>query len=405
MGIRETKALLALTLLSICICSIAGTASASLECYDCHGSKATQDMRPVDAAFRDMSSGGFRGNHRTHLAAPATGSGCQICHPGSGSYTSSHRDGQIELSSHLNGSIPVTTYKNSTSAWAQSAIPLLGSCSSVNCHFETSTPVWGSDAGLTGCSTCHTTPPSDGSHGKKHSLYYGAGTASCRKCHPDLLSESGPFAHATSAGRRNLDIRFVTTPNSGGSYIGGSDAYPGYLPAYSPARNGSCTDFYCHSNGSGGAPNIPLTWSDSRTTTCYTCHNGRTSDSTAEKCAEFGVWDSAKGFCTPDLTMSSNGHHRLVGPQWIRKYPCNYCHYATTDAAGEILDRTRHVNGEKNVVIHPEWNIGGRPAASYDNAGKVCDNIYCHSDGTVDPETVRPFAWTEPKTSCNTCHG
>ncbi|HZV83185.1 MAG TPA: CxxxxCH/CxxCH domain-containing protein, partial [Geobacteraceae bacterium] len=38
-------------------------------------------------------------------------------------------------------------------------------------------------------------------------------------------------------------------------------------------------------------------------------------------------------------------------------------------------------------------------------AMKVCDNIYCHSDGTTDPEDVRPFAWTEPKTECNTCHG
>ena len=103
--------------------------------------------------------------------------------------------------------------------------------------------------------------------------------------------------------------------------------------------------------------------------------------------------------------MASNGHHRLVGPQWIRKYPCYYCHNATIDESGNIRDLSKHVNGEKNVVMHPDWNLNNRPPASYDSAGKICNNVYCHSDGTTDPDVVRPFAWTEPKTSCNTCHG
>jgi predicted CxxxxCH...CXXCH cytochrome family protein len=103
--------------------------------------------------------------------------------------------------------------------------------------------------------------------------------------------------------------------------------------------------------------------------------------------------------------MSSNGHHRLVGPQWIRKYPCYYCHNASVDADGKLTDKTKHVNGVKNIAIHPSWSLSNRSTAKYDPEKKICTNIYCHSDGTTDPEKVRPFAWTEKKTKCNTCHG
>jgi len=103
--------------------------------------------------------------------------------------------------------------------------------------------------------------------------------------------------------------------------------------------------------------------------------------------------------------MSSNGHHRLVGPQWIRKYPCYYCHNATVDVSGNLKDITKHVNGIKDVVINPAWSLANRSTAKYNPVTKSCTNIYCHSDGTTDPEDVRPFSWTTPNTDCNTCHG
>jgi len=255
------------------------------------------------------------------------------------------------------------------------------------------------------CTSCHNTPPLDGSHGKKHGDYFGTATDSCSRCHRNHLAEDNTFAHASGAGKRGIAVQFLTPPNSGGTYSGGTNDYPAYLPSMNPARNGSCVDTYCHSDGRGNPPVKPLTWSDTKTTDCFTCHRGKTTDSTPGNCVGFGIWSASRGYCTPDLTMASNGHHRLVGPQWIRKYPCYYCHYETVDSTGGLSDRTKHVNGVKNVVIHPDWSLNNRPPAGYDPETKVCSNIYCHSDGTTDPEQVRPFAWTEPKTECNTCHG
>ncbi|HZV80847.1 MAG TPA: CxxxxCH/CxxCH domain-containing protein, partial [Geobacteraceae bacterium] len=402
-----TKPLILLTIsLNVSIALLAGSsAEAALKCYDCHGSNSTRDIRPVDWSYRNISSGGFVGNHRSHVTFGAAGARCAACHPGSDNYDSAHRDGMIKLSPHVNLSQLVTTYNNRTTAWPQTPEPATGNCTNVNCHFENQTPQWGEDRSILTCTSCHSNPPLDGSHGKKHGDYFGTATDSCSRCHADHLAEASAFGHASGAGKRGVTVQFTTPPNSGGTYTGGTTNYPDYLPRLNPARNGSCNDIYCHSDGRGGPPVKPLTWSDTKTTDCYTCHRGRTVDSTPENCANFGVWSASRGYCTPDLTMSSNGHHRLVGPQWIRKYPCYYCHNATVDAAGNLLDKTRHVNGEKDIAIHPDWNINNRPPASYDQAMKVCDNIYCHSDGTTDPEDVRPFAWTEPKTECNTCHG
>lgn len=381
-------------------------AEAALKCYRCHGTNSSEDIRPEDQSYRNTSSGGFRGNHRQHMNLVATPANCAKCHPGSANYSSAHRDGNVRLSAYINNSPQSTAYNNRTTAWPQTAVPALSSCNNVNCHFENQSPIWGSSPTGTSCSTCHMTPPSSGTHGKKHGEYFGNYTTSCSKCHPNHLREASIFSHATAAGKRSLSVGFTTSPNSGGTYAGGTESYPDYLNPLR-AKNGVCAEIYCHSDGRGGAAvkTPPLAWSDSRTTDCYSCHRGRTDDSIPGNCLDFGVWSSSKGYCTPDLTMSSNGHHRLVGPQWIRKYPCYFCHNNTVDADGIVSNKAVHVNGAKDVSMSQQWNIVGRPAASYIQENKTCDNVYCHSDGTTDPDKVKSFAWTEPKTKCNTCHG
>ncbi|HEY5973183.1 MAG TPA: CxxxxCH/CxxCH domain-containing protein, partial [Geobacteraceae bacterium] len=394
----------------------------SLLCSDCHGTRTPADNRPIDAAFRNITTGGFPGNHRSHVSSGALPMNCSPCHPGVQSYTANHRDGRIKVSANINNSPAAARYKNQTTAFPQISQPIFGTCTNVNCHFEATSPVWSASllAAPAGCSVCHGAPPTDGSHpaltgrGKKHGDYLGTGTGSCSKCHIDHAGAAKPFAHATSAGKRPLNVQFVTAPNSGGSYTGNVN-YPNYLPSQNPTRNGSCINTYCHSNASGQAPNVPLTWSDNRPAKCYYCHNGRTVDNTVDNCSEMGgVWTFVPspepnkpdiGICRPYLNMTTNGHSRLVGPQWVRKYPCSYCHAATTDVAGNIKDVTKHVNKSKDVVMSVDWSIVGKPSPSYDSFTKVCANVYCHSDGTTDPETVRPFAWTEKRTECNTCHG
>ena len=411
-----------LVLVTAHISPLTNEARAALACHSCHGTNSTQDMRPLDAATRNPATGGFPGNHRTHMGEGAAASACAKCHPGSTDYTSSHRDGWIKLAPNINQSPQPAVYKDATSAFRQTPEPSLGSCTNVNCHFGKSTPPWGSDplanagsATSTGdCTVCHQAPPSNGKHEGKHRDYFGGGTVVCRTCHPDHGTEAGPFAHATSAGQRPLAVQFTTAPNSGGTYVGGSVAYPDYLSLLSP-RNGTCTT-YCHSDGhkdgagNAGPATIALSWSDSRSSKCISCHKGRTfADNTPANCADIGgSWNASTGLCSPDLTMSSGGHHLLVGPQWIRRYPCNYCHYATvgsSDVLDNISSVAKHVNGKPTIVINPRWNIVGRPDPSYNAAGKTCDNIYCHSDGTTDPDQVKVFSWTATGAKCNTCHG
>ncbi|KAF0216572.1 MAG: cytochrome C family, partial [Geobacteraceae bacterium] len=189
---------------------------AAIQCYDCHGTRSTGDYRPVDDTYRNVSSGGFRGNHRSHLPTPvnnATGSApCAKCHPGSDKYSTGHRDGRIMLAFNINSSPVAARYINRTSAlsnWSsaflQTPTPTLGTCSSVNCHFETATPQWGSPrlAAPGGCNNvCHGAPPNDGSHGGHFDAFSSASGRLleniCVKCH----SDHSTFAHVTSAGKR-----------------------------------------------------------------------------------------------------------------------------------------------------------------------------------------------------------
>jgi len=384
-------------------------ATAALKCYDCHGTRGANeslsDIRPEDAAHRNISSGGFIGSHRTHVASGAKPGSCAKCHLGSQNYSSAHRDGKIKISPAVNISRYVTTYNNRTSAWPQTPVPFAGTCTNANCHFERETLIWGSSPTLLGCSSCHTSPPDNDRHNKKHVDYYGTLIDSCAKCHPNHNN----FSHATSAGKRGVMVQFTIPPNTFGKYSGGNNAYPDYLPQLvAPPRNGSCTDLYCHSDGRNNPPVKSLTWSDTRTTDCFSCHRGRATDSQdPANCEGFGSWSAAKGYCSPDLSMSSNGHHRLVGPQGIRKYPCYYCHNATVEPTptGGIKDLTKHVNGTADVSIHPDWNITNRAPASYEASEKRCDNVYCHSDGTTDPLEVKPYRWTDSHAACNACHG
>lgn len=416
LGGNGKRRFLPLQIVSAALVFLAGAALAAtpgIQCYTCHGTASPVDYRPLDRSFRAISSGGIPGNHRTHLPAGAVPSSCERCHPGSSTYTSHHRDGSIKIAGRINDSPLVTTYRNVTSAFPQSATATPGSCRNVNCHFEAATPSWGAAplAAPGQCNVCHGAPPADGNHpaatgpGKKHGDYYGTDAGSCGRCHADHRTDPAPFAHATSAGKRGVAVAFSIGSQSGGSYSRDL-SYPGYLPSQNPVRNGTCSNLYCHSNAVGGQPLTTPRWGDSGTMKCYSCHRGRAADTTAANCAEVGgTWDTGRQVCSPFLDMSSNGHHRLVGAQWIRKYPCSYCHSATTDESGAIIDPGKHVNGEKDVKMAARWAIVGRPDPSYDQNTKVCANVYCHSDGTTDPEDVRPFAWTAKKTECNSCHG
>ena len=383
--------------------------SRALSCSGCHGTATLPDG--TFAGFTSVvgepnyANGGAASStansHGKHVggAGVADSTGCARCHastvdasvPGKfRDYSTSH------LSANRNVSFSPAVQGRYSAASQQ--------CLTVYCHsnglpFDNSTtvyftPRWGE---TTTCSSCHSDPSQadrlSGRHGKHTaSTIY---VSSCDRCHAGTVGADGKILDKTRHANKNKDITF----RDGGSY------------------NQSTKDCstYCHSDARSGAPAFGVKWSDTDVTMkCYSCHKGTKADSTAANCDTlFGAWSSVKGYCTPELTMASNAHHRLVGPQWVRKYPCTYCHTATIEAVpdgqrvtdGALLPE-KHVNGLTDVKIATKWEIGSRPEKpSYDPITKVCDNVYCHSDGTTEPEVVRPIAWNGQKTECNSCHG
>ncbi|MCM0080736.1 CxxxxCH/CxxCH domain-containing protein [Geomonas sp. Red32] len=364
---------------------LAASGAQGATCSDCHG------MPPIDAAYRNVTSGGFKGSHMTHNPASAAASNCEPCHTGASSYAVDHRDGVIKIASNLNNSPVAAVYSKGT-FFNQTSIPVMGSCSNVNCHFEAVTPAWGNSpfTSPASCGACHGAPPSDGNHpaltgaGKKHGDYYGTGTASCVKCHSDHTAEATPFAHATSAGKRSLVVAFTSAPNAGGSYSG-NVAYPNYLPSQNPTRNGSCSSLYCHSNGAGGAPVTVPVWGSTLAADCTGCHGN---DST-----------SASAIASGKHTAHIN-NAAVFGTG--NNFGCVECHAKTVSGNRAVATMANHVNG---MVDYSGARAGG--SARYSATTKVCSNIYCHSNGNAASLVyVAPPAWNSTGTlACNGCHG
>jgi predicted CxxxxCH...CXXCH cytochrome family protein len=371
---RRTQLLLPALLL---LCILPPSAMA-IECYECHGSKSpTIDYRPIDDTFRNHSTGGFQGNHRAHVGNPLVFTECARCHPGSGSYTSSHRDGMISLAPNINNSPQQALYRNATTPFPQTTAPNLGSCTNVNCHFERTTPPWGSTfPPPADCSSCHGYPPSGGSSGAAgahalHNSYYPA-PAGCSACHAGHTT----FTHATSVSRGLIVAPRHPADSQAGSYSGPVNDY---LPSQSN-QFGSCSAFYCHSNGTAVATQaapVATTPVWDGVTDCASCHG------------------SPPGYANNAPKKNSHGRH---------PYTCNRCHATTTSNGSLITDFARHVNKAYDVAPGPGIAFTYTFAAT----GGTCTNVSCHSDGTNIASgilTTNAKSWGSPAFACNGCHG
>lgn len=374
-------------------------AFAAIQCYQCHGTSAPADYRPLDAAQRNISSGGFVGSHRTHMGSNATPASCNACHVSS--YLPSHRNDQIEMVSPIN-SYPGAAYSKGV-FFNQTSLPIPGSCSNVNCHFERVTPAWGS-APFTSpndCAQCHGAPPTGGAAGAagshaKHDTYY-SGAANCAKCHADHTIEANPFIHATSAGKRNLNISFSTAPNNG------SGTYNGALNDYLPSQTntfGSCSATYCHSNGKKALGNFSTnkvaTWGVSLPSNCTGCHKS----------------DNASA----DI-IATGSHSRHVNASKHYTMSCSKCHAATVNNAMAITDTNTHVNAKVNIKFNNSSSAingtyGGQATPLAKEPGTAygqCNNVYCHSNGQNEGGigiTYKQPTWGNPGSGfCGSCHG
>lgn len=394
---------LAVTFSSVAILNSTAEAATCATCHAAPGQSG--DIRPLDSAYRNITTGAFLGNHQTHLGPASPAADCAKCHgAAAASYSASHRNTAIEISANINSSPVAATYDKGTS-FPQISNPALGACSNVNCHFEKITPTWGG-ATFTApddCDECHGAPPSGGATGAagshtKHDSYY-SGAANCRKCH----SNNTTFQHATSAGHRNLNISFAAAPNNG------SGSYSGPLNDYLPSQTnsfGSCSNLYCHSPGNKASgfdpPPAAPAWGGSALT-CKGCHKENYD----------GVSNISSG--------SHSGHIYSWGGMGAR-LACVKCHGATTTAAMVISDTSRHVDGLVTIGFNNSTSASsGRysgalasPASPMSktpgSAFAICSDIYCHSTGqgnggTWPPTYTTPTWGNAASGTCGTCHG
>jgi predicted CxxxxCH...CXXCH cytochrome family protein len=300
-------------------------------------------MPPLDSgtATKNPANGAVPGRHQTH-AISATNS-CVKCHGDQVSlYGTSHRNKIIELRDTLGyGRKPLDpAFMNQTSVPPNP----LATCTTAACHSNgkgvtRETPAWSSTAGAT-CDTCHDSQPSTNKHSKHVSTVTGYGF-SCVKCHADHQAEAKPFQHATSAGNRNIDVHFTAAPNSGGTFA---------------ANN--CSNLYCHSDGRGTTKTVSWTGS----LDCKGCHGDATTDTLSGKHAKHVNNASVLG----------------------TNYGCVKCHSATVSDNTTIADKTKHVNGTKDVSA-------------------ACSS--CHQDGKGTDKSVG-LDWNGTTAlDCKGCHG
>jgi len=356
-----------------------GTAQAAPQynenCDFCHR------MPPLDSpdGERDPDSGAVKGNHQGH--AGTSSASCVKCHGSAVAvYPTGHRTKAIQVQGNINNSPAGAAY--SRAFFNQTSVPPapLGTCSNVNCHFESATPAWGGTAfaAPADCARCHAAAPATGNHpvaGSKHGAYYGTGTESCLKCHPDHLAQAAPFSHATSAANRGVAVQFASFPNSGGAYSGNG---LGFLPSQLKASFGSCSALYCHSDGAGHAPNRLPTWGT--TLDCKGCHNSNAASA---------------------LPMTSGKHGAHVNNAGVlgANFGCAECHARTVASDTFISNLGNHVNGFVDFS-------GAKAGKNYNAATGVCSSVYCHSDGRGNYRDMTASSWKGSATlDCRGCHG
>lgn len=335
-------------------------------CYDCHGS--TSDNRPVDAAYRDITTGGFVGSHGKHMPVNFTGTNptniCSPCH-GVAPASMNHRDGMINFTSNINNSPTPGFYNKSTANgivavrfFNQTSVPVLGTCSNVNCHFESDTPKWG-DSTTRDCSFCHQAIPDTYSH-PKHTSQYGDEN-SCVRCHGTHTT----FSHATSAGKRGISM-------AGNGYSGSNNKY---LPSQSALRTvGSCSTASCHASPYSTSPVTSPVWGD--TAGCAACHSG------------------TPGVFQADGAPATGSH---VAHMALNLAACGQCH---AGAAAGTSGGATHANSTVEVTNgYTASPVAKHSPGTYTG---TCSSSACHVSPYAATAIASPV-WGNP-VGCAACH-
>lgn len=303
------------------------------------------------------------GTHQNDAANPATAevvfAGMATGDPQSGSGIAAYTCGVNSVDNPGNGF--AFNYSN-------------GSCANTYCHGnypgsgKKATPGW-NDTASGACGTCHGASndltPTSGSHGR-HS-FATAYAFNCSLCHKDTVSGSVPAGYAISDKNKHVNGMVNWSFDQADPRIAATTSYS--IPSgtavssdgTTPRAYGSCSNTYCHSNGTGGTNNSGETRAVAANSSpvwggvapCGSCHS----------------WPPAYASGSPKGN-SHNTHVAIEGMQ------CKSCHAIT--AAGATLDPTTHANGIYDVTPEAGYSFTYQYAAD----GGTCSNITCHGNRT-----------------------
>ncbi len=293
-----------------------------------------------------------KGSHPKHVnAALGYGFGCNLCHPAVTS--GSHVDGKVSWS--FNASDIRTNggqYKNLSSGNTGTPAPsaTYGTCNNLYCHSTGTssptyaTPEWGNAASAL-CGSCHGvlagTPPASPAHAKHVGPVAGYQLA-CSRCHSSVVNPTTNSTTQPALKSRTLhvngqgDVQFDSL-STGGTY-----------------SNGTCSNTYCHSDGTsvstGIIPaNTTPNW-NSGPIGCNGCHGYPPS------------------YPTGSPKANSHLHHN---------WDCGDCHAGTTPHGDRIWGPGQHTDG----VINVQGNGAGGNGFTYTfhKGGGTCSGTaFCH---------------------------
>jgi len=275
-----------------------------------------------------------------------------------------------------------------------------GACSSLYCHSpgtRASAPyddpnvtnlVWGGTGMPTDCTGCHdgdnssSRSISTGSHGAHVTLY------DCSKCHSRTVENSRSLNSTLYASknysygqRYHVDgwvtVAFSSDIATSGTYAGMASPTTYRAPG---SAAGSCSNTYCHSDGSSVATSvIPSNTSPDWGTgplACDGCHS----------------YPPAYESGTP----KANSHAAHGG------FTCDTCHYNTTTTGDTITGEAYHANQTYDV----QAGSGVSFTYVFDSGGSTCSNISCHggSGAVWGASPNHSGIVTSTGTECENCH-
>ncbi|HIJ81638.1 MAG TPA: CxxxxCH/CxxCH domain-containing protein, partial [Desulfuromonadales bacterium] len=410
--VRKTasSAMLVFLSLAILLFTTADNAAAALLCNQCHGNPPVDGPRVSNAGSSSLA-----GNHDGHVFgaanSPTALNVCAKCHgAAANSYTSSHSAytsasmsaPKILMAAKINNSLAVSAPYSKGVFFNQTSVPIMGSCSNVNCHFETITPAWGNttyssqksaisaDASNT-CTQCHAGPALISGKHNKHIVAFGNDLTSCNKCHPDYYAKTGTaaFTHATSNSVGS--IRVTLNPGTPAALRTGQQ----FLPSASTTSGATCSNTYCH-----GTASPAVAWNGAATT-CVSCHDA----------------------LTPGLTLRHDKHISATAPTALAGgandfsanygYACLNCHPTNLHTTGpSSLAAPRQdadVSGTK-ITVYGKGTGSTADAKGYFytgglNTGGTCTTV-CHTkDGVTAGSAVTSQNWgTTATVTCGVCH-